>query len=403
MYYLERNVYLVNGKENGAVYDFNSGILYHLSNEAQNLLNKLIDGGKENFTETEVGFIQGLVEKHILTTDYVEKHNIFDLQINPKIDFVWIEITTGCNLKCIHCYDESSSLKKDVMSYSGFCHVIDEIVENGIHKMQIIGGEPLILGKELVRYLEYCKDKFEYIEIFTNGTLIDDFWVNYFKDNNIHIALSVYSYLESEHNRITQNEFSYKKTTTAIKKLNANGISYRVRNVLMSGLDLGEQNTTLYELSHKRDIVRMVGRANMRLLDEELLKCKLITAKNFSGKLNKDLVSRSVSGHNCFSRRLYFSTNLEVYPCVMERRVSHGNLNGKKLCDVIDSSITKFSKDKIDGCKECEFRYSCFDCRPDSLDDEINKKPWFCTYNPEKGEWEDVNSFVKELIKYNNF
>ena len=56
------------------------------------------------------------------------------------------------------------------------------------------------------------------------------------------------------------------------------------------------------------------------------------------------------------------------------------------------------NKDKIEECKECEFRYCCFDCRPDSNGKEINEKPWYCTYYPKEGRWEkDISKFIADL------
>ena len=81
----------------------------------------------------------------------------------------------------------------------------------------------------------------------------------------------------------------------------------------------------------------------------------------------------------------------------MERRVNHGKIskqNGIKL----NSSILNLSKDFINECKECEFRYTCFDCRPDSLNNNINIKPWYCTYSPLTGEWKDSQEFIDEIL-----
>lgn len=105
-----------------------------------------------------------------------------------------------------------------------------------------------------------------------------------------------------------------------------------------------------------------------------------------------------VSGHNCFSRRLYFSVDSQVYPCVMERRISHGNIQEKKLSDLIDERIRFFNKDKIKICNQCEFRYCCFDCRPDAFSNNVDSKPWYCTYDPLTGEWADPDDFAESIL-----
>ena len=55
------------------------------------------------------------------------------------------------------------------------------------------------------------------------------------------------------------------------------------------------------------------------------------------------------------------------------------------------------TKDHINVCKDCEFRYCCHDCRPDSLSNDVYAKPWYCTYNPYSGEWIDVEEYIDFL------
>ena len=395
MLYLNEKVYIVDGKTNGAIYDLNKGNLYHISKEAKAFLHKVCS---EEFIPTfnEQQYIDYLIAEEILTETETKEHSIEELIEPFEIGFVWIEVTNICNLRCIHCYDEAGCGKGDVMSYSDFCHIIDELTINHISKVQLIGGEPFVLGEDLITYLEYMKGKFEYIEIFTNGTLIKEKWITYLKENNIHIALSVYSYQESEHNKVTQSN-SWKKTNDTIQKLKENGIPYKVKNVIIKGIDIGEKNTDLYSLSYKKDIIRLTGRASLKLVSKDMLKRKLITEKSFSDKLSLSLVKRCVSGHNCFNRRLYFAVDSKVYPCVMERRLCHGNIKGKHLTDILSDEIRKLDKNKIEVCQDCEFRYCCFDCRPDSNGKGIYDKTWYCTYNPYTGVWEDIDRFSDNL------
>ena len=398
MFYLSDKVYIVNGAVNSAIYDLKKGELYHIGSEISNLIIKLTEHNKIDLTDTEIKYKKELIDLGIITEDCVKKHKIEELYENTEIQFAWIEITNMCNMKCIHCYEEADYQKGKIMSYVDFCHIIDELVLAKIKRIQIIGGEPFILGEKIFKYLEYCNDKFDYIEIFTNGTLIKDEWFAELKRRNIRIALSVYSYNESQHNKVTKNYESWKKTNNTIKKLNDYDINYRVKNVLMKGVDLGKRNTVLYELSAKRDIVRLTGRAKLDLLSDELIKNKLITEKNLVYRINENLVRKCVSGHNCFSRRLYFDVELNVFPCVMERRICHGTIKQKSLREVLKTDIFKMNKNYVEQCKICEFRYCCFDCRPDSNGNDVFSKPWYCTYYPEKGEWEgDIEKFIENL------
>ena len=87
----------------------------------------------------------------------------------------------------------------------------------------------------------------------------------------------------------------------------------------------------------------------------------------------------------------------------MERKIIYGNLKEKPLKELLydNKHFLMLTKDNINSCKYCEFRYACFDCRPDRLSDNIYEKPWYCTYNPEERYWMSEEGFLKKLIEDN--
>ena len=80
----------------------------------------------------------------------------------------------------------------------------------------------------------------------------------------------------------------------------------------------------------------------------------------------------------------------------MERRFSHGQVCRNNSFH-LKEEIMKLGKDHIDICCNCEYRYACFDCRPDAVSSDIYAKPWNCTYNPLSGIWEEEDDFIKKL------
>lgn len=397
-YTLCEDVYIVHGKSKSCIYDLKNSRLYSVN---KLLADKIDDINKGILTEDNIDeklkkVIENLIEKNIISKSISHQlNNISDLKIkNENIQFAWIEITNKCNLRCIHCYNESDNKSTHNMSIDDFCKIIDLLEEQRVSRIQIIGGEPFCNRLELKKMLDYVSGKFDFIEIFTNGTLIDDSWYPVFKDKNINIALSVYSYEKEYHEQVTGIVDSLNKTNNTIKNLKKYKIPYRVCNVLMNGIDIGNKNTELYTLNEERDVVRMSGRANFKLLSDNLIKKKLITKKTFSKKINKYFCQSLISGHNCFSNKIYIAADLTIYPCVMERRLCHGKITNKIE---LNHEIQKFTKDKINGCCKCEYRYACYDCRPNSLSGDIFEKPWYCTYDPTTGVWANEDEFIDKL------
>ena len=82
----------------------------------------------------------------------------------------------------------------------------------------------------------------------------------------------------------------------------------------------------------------------------------------------------------------------------MERRICYGNILDTPISEVMSNEFAKMTKDKITGCKDCEYRYACYDCRCDANNAPLNAKPWYCTYNQNEGVWIDVDQFIDSLL-----
>lgn len=403
MYYvLSDDVYIVEGEMKSCLYDLRNAKLYSINQVLTDKI-KLINDGKieEKDVEPELKIIlEALIDKELIKLSNIQKgHWIDEIKEEDRgCQFAWIEITSKCNLRCLHCYNESEVSCDSVMTLEEYRKVIDILVDMAVPKIQIIGGEPFFDREMLKNMLDYTIGKFKYVEIFTNGTLIPESWFEYLAKNDIHIALSVYSYNEDMHDKVTGVKGSLLLTNKTITRLKEQGIPYRICNVLMKDIEIGEKCHDLYTLSREKDIVRMSGRASFAMLSDELIRKKLITKRTFQKPIVKAFCKRLISGHNCFHDKIYISANLEVFPCVMERRMKHCVISNADKIGLNDN-IRYLTKDSIEGCARCEYRYACFDCRPNSLANNFYEKPWYCTYHPELGEWENEDEFICKLKK----
>ena len=404
--FLKSNVFFVRGAVKGCLYDFNTRNLYHLEADVVRMISNVLGKRYDELQELEEKeLVKEFIENDLMILSNIMITNDIKKLITEKdsVDFAWIEVTTKCNLYCIHCYDSASPHEISVMSEKDFEKVHKFIKDCSIKRVQFIGGEPLLVGETLKTMIRLIRKDVDFLEVFTNATLLTDSWASFFSEYNVHVAVSVYSYIDIEHDKVTTVKGSHEKTNRGIEKLAYYRVPYRVCNVLMKGVEIGSQNTDLYTINSKKDIVRMSGRANFGLLSKELLKKRIITENTFSVPLNPKLSSRLLQGHNCFGHKVYISATGEVFPCVMERRWTYGNLiyaYEDTIHKVVDGYIA-VRKEDINSCKRCEFRYTCFDCRPNSLEENLKVKPWYCSYLPEEGRWENLDSFIAVLIQQN--
>ncbi len=403
MYYsLNNDIYLVSGAKYCCIYDIPGNKLHKISKVAYDLLNRVSSGNETNNPQ-EIQFLKSLVLLgivHEVPTPNNSCNSIEDVfSYDRNLDFAWIELTNICNLRCIHCYNEHSQCSKNVLSYEDFKWVVDQLCSIGIEKIQLIGGEPFIIYKDtLFNMMDYLSSKVKGFELFTNGTVANekDWEVIRERYPNASVATSLHSYTKEEHEKVTQINDSYNKTVNTLSILKKLKIPHRFVGTYIAGVNIGANNE-IGEPS-RRDFVRLSGRANLTLYNDELLQKRMISEKTLhSGDLRKTL--KSIYDENCFSTHLYIGADMNVYPCPMERRVCHGNLKGKHIQEILNPQILQFSKSKVEGCKVCEYRYICRDCRPDSLTGNLNEKPWYCTYDPYNGEWETFDEFKKRIGK----
>lgn len=397
MYCLQNNIEIVAGAKKYCIYDLNTKKMYGLDADALDVLNCICSNGAEMsealLTEAGQYFVNaGIIvdDKELLPTMDVPAYQ-FDVQ------FAWIEITQNCNLICRHCYEESSRRTcKPEMTFENFTFIVDELVQFGVSGIQLVGGEPLVHSR-IREMIDYVAGKFSYIEIYTNGTLLTDALLNQIAHHGMTLALSYYSEDPKLHDSVTCTKGSFSLTHRNIQKALDMGVSVRLASVEMK--DVPQFQLTSFAVPFRTDLPRLTGRADLSLYNRNMLMRKLITKNTFARPIDAESFHKNKVIHNCFGERLYIDYELNLYPCAMERRITYGNLFESKLALLLNDKIATMTKDKIQGCKDCEYRYACYDCRCDANGAPIDAKPWYCTYDQENGTWLDPDAFVDSLLK----
>lgn len=396
-----KNVFYVKGYLNACLYDLNYRRLYQIQKREITFINKILT---RSLSDIDLSLEEKEAVCRLQQLGIIEDSSNINMGhpcqlYTPSIKHAWIEVTKQCNHQCIHCYDESSPYIHTPMTMGDFRHAIDEVQKADIRSIQLIGGEPLCVGDMLKSMIDYSFGKFQSIELFTNGTLINSDWINFFKKYSVKLAISIHSYIPEMHDYVTQVHGSFARAKDNIRRIKESNIQYRVANVLMNGVEIGDCDTDLFILDKNRDVVRMSGRgSNIMLLNKDLLRKRMISKKSFESALRPEFVRLAFSFNRCFCSKIYIDTTLNVFPCVMERRVAHGNIKNDTLESILRQDLFVLNKDKVKVCSSCEFRYACRDCRPDSFSEDIYAKPWYCTYNPITGQWEDEEDFFARIL-----
>ena len=313
------------------------------------------------------------------------------------LEFLWIEVTARCNLRCIHCYAGSQSGQDPGLPTGTIRKTIDQAAELGCRAIQFTGGECL-LRKDLPLLLDHALNRgVSLIEVFTNGTLLTESLVKFFSRKGIQVALSLYSHRAEVHDRITRVPGSFERTLSALKLLLAHEVVTRCATVAMkpNEPDLGRTTYFLSQLGvacQWPDPVRPSGRGvELALWPDAYGRRCYQTQPNFQVSLTD--FHRNCRRNSCWCGKAALTSNGDVVPCVFARDQVAGHVPEQTLAEIVRGEKMRrywsLTHDAVETCKLCEYRYLCPDCRALVLGLTGNlhaKSPW-CTYDPRSGTW----------------
>lgn len=241
------------------------------------------------------------------------------------LSFLWLEITGQCNLTCSHCYADSgpNGAVRGEMRHQDWYRVIDEAASLGCREIQFIGGEPT-LHPDLEDLITIAGARgFTFVEVFTNAMRLCDSLIRCFRENNVAVASSFYSYDPDAHGLITGSRSSWQRTVDGFRKVLQAGLTLRVGVIEMEA-NAGHLERTKRFLSDlgvhsaKFDRQRGVGRGRLQQIKR-------------SGSEFDELCGQ------CWKGRLCVTHSGIAYPCVFAREFPMGDVR-QGLREVISSA-----------------------------------------------------------------
>lgn len=246
-----------------------------------------------------------------------------DFALDRHLDFLWLELTNRCNLQCVHCYTESHPGRndRDILTRQDYESIMARAYELGCRKIQFIGGEPQ-LNRDFKSLLRRARETgYEFVEVFSNLTLLDDQTLEYTADNQVCFATSVYSDDPAAHDAVTKVRSSHARTVRNLKKLIARGSVTRAAIIIIDQKD--------EEIERTKRFLEDLGVGSVR-----------ISAVREFGRgeqiLEQNAQLSGLCGH-CWKGKLAVAPDGVVYPCVMARQWSVGNIFQDSLSEIVKS------------------------------------------------------------------
>lgn len=133
------------------------------------------------------------------------------------------EITSLCNLKCLHCYQQSDGSTRQYVGNDILHSIARKLIEGGVFQLTLTGGEPFLVGglQDLVRYLN---DSGITPQISSNGTLIDRAAVSWLRSVRARLQISLDSDEPKVHDYIRRRKGAFELALRGIDLLQEHDI-----------------------------------------------------------------------------------------------------------------------------------------------------------------------------------
>jgi len=108
------------------------------------------------------------------------------------------------------------------------------------------------------------------------------------------------------------------------------------------------------------------------------------------GKIDTEYYHFNMHYNSCWGKKIAISESGDIRPCIYSQ-ISIGKIDALSIKEILEkiSPYWELTKDKVPKCKNCEFRYVCYDCReiPFKETGKLESSNPYCNYDPEKGEF----------------
>lgn len=400
--FIVSNVVLVKGVEAYGVYDLNNGLFYRITLEAGELL-KMLDGKKHisSYSAEEKIFFEGVKSKQLLeyqTKCEYRKHTTLDtvFRENRSVKFAWIELTSKCNQKCLHCFMGNDLNRYNHVDTSEICSYIDILHLQGISQLILTGGEPT-LHPEFEIILRHAAQYDMNISLLTNGTtnqLLE--MLPLLRRYGVKSKISILGD-ECVHDNIVGVKGSYKKLMNTINRfietqtpielgmtvcsLNINDVD-RVRKFAndkrihleispIYPIGLAKDNYESLFQHTQRDFIDVCKKDKNQVIEdlvifEPPIRCvRPIEPTDYESVNLKEYLTNSFE---CGQKIIAILASGKISPCLLLRKAPYiiGDLSMKKLEDILSYQSEQrqtFNKlmrlSNIEDCKNCEAVYVC--------------------------------------------
>ena len=356
-------------KTGGCIYDFSDGRMWTIDNDNCLMLQKAENNNRivpniffDSLCKLNLGQYYDR-KVWIDHRDYGANSSVHEITDSKTFIESLFIVYNECSLKCDFCdskMNRSTGCKihyaDELLSTDDYFRIIDNVKLLGCNCIHHIGGDPIINKNKLNAIIEYSNASRLQQIVYTNGSRIDDSWIDYLSKNKVIVNFQF----------IFRDTKDAKKQLHLLQKLKESNVGL-LATILVTSVNeevLESVIATLKLLSIPFSLDTLVNPCNQRAKEWKKILGK---GKQFTQHITAEGIALCKRFNTCLYGKMAILSDGIVIPCPMMDNYHVGNILKNQVQSILSSSkytsIISMSKDKQDMCSECELKYGCTDCR----------------------------------------
>jgi len=176
--------------------------------------------------------------------------------VPPPLSIFW-EITSECNLRCLHCVVSAGEKASTELSTERCLSLAEELASLSVQNIAFSGGEPLIHPDFLI-IAEKIQKLGMSIQVATNGTLVTPSFARKLLDLNAQVQVSLDGSKPEIHDRFRPGQNAFRRTITGIRNLIETGHQVTIASVLSTN--------NIHDIPAQIKLAEDIGATSFRLI-----------------------------------------------------------------------------------------------------------------------------------------
>lgn len=384
-------VKFVKTSKNSCLYDFINGQMIKINNDLGELIQNCKNNSPVENNSKEIELLNKLEEMGLGSyTDKITFQEEFEntdidlrtviLPQNNVINKLFIELGSECNLNCIFCNEDNKLIRKtgckrwtkydESLQLDDWEKVLCDISKLKCKQLVFIGGNPLLQIDNIKKLILISKRYgFDTFILYTNGTLIDDKVIEIVQKHNVILNIQILSFNERTIENIGIDKSVITDIDKNLKKLVNNGINI-IGEILITSYNENEIEEIKESLKNKYKIKYVkieyiYNKPFNQHFSKKYIPAMYNKTTTFT-KVTKQKFNLLQVWNPCLKGQLVIKGDGEVLICPMIRR-SIGNITQNEIYELLKKpefmEYVEVSKNKIEKCNECSYKFNCLDCR----------------------------------------